>query len=263
MKGIIKSTVLLPESDAKIIGTECLILGIDTHSYYVLDESNKVNIFGKHQIEITDEDTPEFWIENNGRLLPEEWLWENFFNLHDTNIYDEWDEIWFITQFAKGLSKFNLSSVPLNIRKAYDKDYKIQLVRNYLEMASCYDSLVDEYFENSYCFGSFNDELTCFRWTNDSPEHFTKKLMSTNTSGFDVLKSILARLGEAFKHAKIKVNNHWLDIIRNRVLYSVWSLFGTKEFEVYELIYTGSSHSDYIIKYEKETYILSFNYDHE
>lgn len=238
--------------------TEYLILGIDTYIYYVLDESNNVDIFHKSEIEITDESKPEFWIEKNGRLLPEEWFWENFFNLHDSDLSDEWHEIWFITQFAKGLSKFNLPSVPLHFRKAFDKDYKIQLISNYLEMAGYYDNLVDQYIENSYTFGKFNNELSCFRSPNGTPENFTRKLISTNTSGFDTLKRILEGLGESFKNAKININDRWLGMIRNRVLYSIWSLFGTKDFEVYELIYTRYSNSDYIIKYEKETYLISF-----
>ncbi|WP_316750955.1 hypothetical protein [Pedobacter gandavensis] len=255
MKG--KQTQLM-DGTAVSNPTEYLILGIDTCIYYVLDESNNVDMLGKSQIEITDESKPEFWIEKDGRLLPEEWFWENFFNLHDSDLSDEWDEIWFITQFAKGLSKFNLPSVPLHFRQAFDKDYKIQLIGNYLEMAGCYDNLVDEYIEHKYTFGKFNDELTCFRWSNNTPEYFTKKLMSIKTSGFNTLKEILEILGESFKNAKININDHWLDIIRNRVLYSIWSLFGTKHFEVYELIDTGHSYSDYMIKYEEETYLLSF-----
>lgn len=242
--------------------TEYLILGVDTWIYYALDKSNYVGMYAKRQMEITDETKPAFWIEKKGRMLPEEWFLEDFFNLHDTDIYDEWAEIWFITQFAKGLSKFNLPSVPLNFKAAYDKDYKVQLIVNYLEMACSYDNLIDGDVEGNYSFGQFNDELTCFRWENGVPHSFSRKLMSEKTTGFEILRDILEAIGETFKNHKISINDHWLDKIRNRILYSIWALFGTKDFDVYKLIYTKGSHSDYIIKYEKETYLLSFDYSY-
>lgn len=113
---------------------EYLVLGIDVNQYYILAENNEVGTVIKDRYEITDNICPEFWVEENGQTVPEEWLWKNLFSLNNEP-YLEWDEIWFITQFAKGLEKFNLPVFPAQFKKAYDKRYKEELVNNSLGMA--------------------------------------------------------------------------------------------------------------------------------
>jgi len=257
MKGKIKQEISINDKD--LIKSEYLILGVDLNCYYVLDESNKVNYIIKDQIEITDNDQPSFWIEDNGRLVPEEWQWNNFLQLND-DITDEWDEIWFITQFAKGLSKFNLSEIPSNFQKANDVEYKIGLIKNYLKIASDYDNLADDYITWRYEFGYFNDEIKCFRWINGEPQYFKKVLMSTNRCGFDILKELLEQIGSPFENTKLKLDKDGLDVIRNRILFSIWSIFGTKQFEVYELVFDHHQQADYVISYNSQNYLLSFDY---
>ena len=138
---------------------ECLILGITGSAYYVLDDTNYVNLIWKEWVEVTDHEQPDFWINDNGLLIPEEWRLKNYMLLYDIDLYAEWDEIWITTQFAKGLAKFNLPSIPLNYRKAVDNKYKIELVSTYLQFASDYDNLADRYVRWSYTFGEFDDKI--------------------------------------------------------------------------------------------------------
>jgi len=260
MKGIIKQESKYHPSDTIVNSpSELLILGIEHGYYHVLDESNRLVLLPKDDIEITDHEQPDFWIDDNGRLVPEEWRLENFLLLYE-DLYNDWDEIWIVTQYAKAFWKFHLPTIPTNYEKAVDTNYKIDLVNNHLKLASDYDSMVEQHVRWIYTFGPFNNELTYFRWMNGQAEHFKKKLMSDRTLGFDVLKELLTKIGSPFETGKIINDNYFLEGIRNRLLFSIWSLFGTKEFAVYRLIYEKSAYLDYAITWKNETYLLSFDY---
>lgn len=239
---------------------DCLILGITGSAYYVLDETNYVKIISKEWVEITDYEQPDFWINDNGLLIPEEWRLENYMLLYDIDLYEEWDEIWITTQFAKGLAKFNLSSAPLNYRNAVDNKYKIELVGTYLQFASDYDNLADGFVRWRYTFGSFDDKIDCFRWSNGEPQYYKKQLLTDNLTGFDVLKGILKQIGYPFEDSKLSFDQEQLDVIRNRVLFSIWALFGTKHFDLYHLVYEKYGRDDYVLQLDDQYYLLSFDY---
>lgn len=261
MKGIIKqiSSEPIPENELKL-AEECLILGITGSAYYILDESNRVITLIKDWVEITDYEQPDFWVHIDGGFIPEEWRAENFMLLYDIDLYEEWHEIWIKTQFAKGLSKFNLPTVPVNYQDAFDNKYKKELVSTYLQLACDYDNLVSGNMRWNYSFGYFRNDIECFRWNNSEPQYFTKKLLSDQISGFEALKEILKQIGLPFEHANLKFDAEQLEIIRNRVLFSIWSLFGTKNFDVYKLVNEGSAEADYMIQSGDQCYLLSYDY---
>jgi len=262
MKGIIRklSPKPIPSSET-ILAIECLILGITYGSYYVLDESNYVKLLPKEWVEITDYEQPDFWINVHDEvLLPEEWLSENYMLLYDCDILDEWDEIWITTQFAKGLSRFNLPTVPLNYKNAFDSEYKVGLVSNYLRLACDYDNLVERYGTWVYTFGYFDNNVDFFRVINGEPQYFTKKPLSGQATGFEVLMEILKQIGRPFEDYKLRFDSEKLEVIRNRVLFSIWSLFATKQFDVYQLIYERYGRGDYVVQLNDQYYLLSFDY---
>ncbi|SHE53567.1 hypothetical protein [Pedobacter caeni] len=240
-------------------GSDCLVLGIQGDWYFLLDEFNVFGILRKGEVEITDEEKPDFWIERNGRTVPEEWHWENFLSLQGCP-YDEWNEIWFITQFAKGFSKFNLPELPQPFNKANDIDYKYQIVKNYLQIAEDFDNLIEpEPISWGYLFYRFENDLSSIRWADGKQIPFKKVLISGESSGFDVLKGLIYEIGSSFQRLKPSVDRELLDGIRNRILFSIWAIFGTKEFEVYKLVYDKHSESDYLLQYGTEHYFtLSF-----
>jgi len=239
---------------------EYLVLGMEVNHYYFLNENNEVGMLAKDLFRITDDSQPEFWIEDNGRTVPEEWLWKNFFSLNDEP-YFEWDEIWFITQFAKGLEKFKLPSFPKAFAKTYDIHYKIDLIRTYLKIASNYDSLPDILWK--YTFGSFKSlyNLPYFSISNGKPQYYEKiKITSVDKTGYEVLTDILKQIGSPFEYSKSEIDLEHLQVIRNRILFSFWSIWGTKEFDIFQLKYESGLKSDYILKKNDDVYMLSFDY---
>lgn len=239
---------------------ECLILGVTGSAYYVLDETNRVNIIKKEWVDITDHEQPDFWINDNGMLIPEEWRLENYMLLYDCDLLEEWDEIWITTQFAKGLARFNLQSVPLNYKDAFDNEYKLKLVGIYLKFASDYDNLLERSVCWYYRFQTFDFDTDFFGWSNGEPQYFSKKLLSGNQVGFDVLQSVLKQIGSGFETSVLQFDFEQLDIIRNRILFSIWALFSTKEFEVYHLEYKSYGRGDFVLKLGDQCYLLSLNY---
>ncbi|MET3978129.1 hypothetical protein ABIB62_000696 [Mucilaginibacter sp. UYP25] len=242
---------------------EYLVLGIDVNQYYILTENNEVGTDHKDLYIITEHSRPEFWVEENGQIVPEEWLWKNFFSLNDEP-YLEWDEIWFITQFAKGLEKFNLPVFPSLFKKAYDKSYKEELIGSYLKIASDYDSSADRYGDSEYTFKNWKNgiNLPYFRWEGSTPQHYEKILItSADKTGYDVVTDLLKQIGSPFEYHKFDINLDYLQVIRNRILFSLWSIWGTKEFQVFQLKYSsGGFKSDYLLKKNDDVYLLSFDY---
>jgi hypothetical protein len=241
---------------------EYLVLGIDVNQYYILTENNEIGTVIKDQYIITDDTRPEFWVEENGQAVPEEWLWRNFQSL-DGEPYLEWEEIWFITQFAKGLEKFNLPVFPSRFKKAYDKSYKKELIESYLVIASEYDSLPEEHVTWNYTFFDFKGfiDLPYFRWDGGVPQRYEKVLItSDDKNGYEVVKDLLKQIGRPFEHNKSWVDLDFLQRIRNRILFSIWSIWGTKEFEVFRLKYSSGFKADYLLKRNDDVYCLLFSY---
>jgi hypothetical protein len=241
---------------------EYLVLGMDMNQYYILTENNDVGTDIKDKYIVTDHTRPEFWVDENGQSVPEEWLWKNFFSLNDQPCL-EWDEIWFITQFAKGLEKFNLPVFPSRFKKAYDKSYKQELINNFLKIASDYDSLPDKYLNWEYTFEDFKNRINLpyFRWEGSIPQHYEKILItSTDKVGYDVVKDLLKQIGSPFEYSGYNIDLDNLQVIRNRILFSLWSIWGTREFDVFQLKYNSGLKSDYILKKNDDVYLLSFDY---
>lgn len=239
---------------------EYLVLGMEINQYCFLNENNIVVMLAKDLFTITDKSQPEFWVEDNGRLVPEEWLWKHFFSL-DGEPYCEWDEIWFITQFAKGLEKFKLSSFPQHFSKAYDPLYKCDLIGNFLKIASDYDSLLN-HVQWEYRFMSFNRfyNLPYFGTSNGKPQYYEKiELTDANTSGFEILTDILKQIGSPFQYSELNIAIDSILFIRNRILFSIWSIWGTRNFDIFQLKYDSGLRSDYILKKDDDTYLLSFD----
>lgn len=239
---------------------EYLVLGVLNGLYYYIDEHNRVALHYEEVFVVTDTSQPEFWVESNGNLIPEEWRKENFLSLHGEQ-FTEWDEIWFITQFAKGLEKFNLPTFPVNFTKAYDTTYKIELIISYLKIASDYDSLPDIRWE--YSFGSFKhlNRLPYFSSSNGKPDYYEKiQLTNVNISGFEILTDVLKQIGSPFEYNKAIVDVEWLQVIRNRILFALWSLWGTNEFDVFQLKYVHGLKSEYVLEKGEDMYLLSFDY---
>ncbi|QEM10085.1 hypothetical protein [Mucilaginibacter rubeus] len=240
---------------------EYLVLGIDNNQYYFLDESNEVGVLSKDMFEISDHSIPDFWVEENGQLAPEEWLWKKFFSLHGEP-YLEWDEIWFSTQFMKGFEKFNLSFIPNRFKPAYDVNYKVNQINNYLKIASEYDTLCEDYISWEYEFGSFKSRgaLPYYLSVNGAPQYYKKVLLSTEQEGFDILKGLLEQIRSPLERVKPDVDKEWLGVMRNRILFSIWSIWGVRSFDVFELKFENGSRNDYLLKYGDDVFILSLNF---
>jgi hypothetical protein len=239
---------------------EYLVLGMEVNHYYFIDQNNQVAMLAKDLFKITDDVAPDFWVEDNGRLVPEDWLWDNFLSLNDEP-YQESEEIWHTTQFAKGLEKFNFSSIPSNFAKAYDTTYKVNLIDNYLTVASDYDSLID--VRHKYSFTSFKKlgDLPYFRIINGNPQYYDKVLITNDTiTGFEIISEALKEIGSSFGYSNYNFDSYWIETIRKRILLSIWSIWGTKNFDVYKISYVRGGSQDYLLEKNNDVYKLSFHY---
>lgn len=258
MKGIIKQQA--KNTSDMHTPQEFLIVGIEWGYYYIVDSAHNFCLEVKENVEITDHERPSFWIEEHDRSVPEEWLSENLLYLSD-DLSEEWDEIWAITQFAKGLSKFNLPVIPLNLKKAYDQAYKADTVSHYLQICSDYDSLFDKHdHQHVYKFGPFNFSRAEHGWIGVDPEPFEKKLISDKSCGFDVVRELLKNIGKPLTDAGYRIDEGFFNKTRTRILFSIWSVFATKHFEVYQIVPDSrqTAETTYILKLDDQCYYLSF-----
>lgn len=239
-----------------IRGKEYTILGIDSVKYYyVYNELNNIDLVPVDIIEITDNNHPAFWEideSNKNRLVPKEWHWHNFLSFDGEPYIELWNyEIWSITQFVKGINKYDLPIFPVNFRRALDASYKLDLINAYLKLAAQYDSLKQgdllfHYLISSY---SVSEEIL-----NDSKN----TLLTEKSSGFEILRSILQIIGEPLQHI-LKTKSYEFEEIRNRILFSIWALFGTKEFKIIKLKKVETE-VKYLLINSNKSFVLSFDY---
>lgn len=261
MKGkLIKDVNFYPENPmpySLIREKEYLILGIENSNYYIYNELYEISLVPCERIEITDNIHPHFWETDNldkNRLVPKEWHWENFLSFDDEPYLELWDyEIWSLTQFSKGLELYNLPIFPLSFSRAYDVGYKIELIKTCLKIAGDYDSLKQGDLLYIYRFSSYGRKET-----QKILEDSKYVLLTKNLSGFEVLNSILQEVGEPLQRL-IGSKLYELEEVRKRILFSIWALFGTKEFYVFKEKQVDSE-INYILTRNNESFVLSFDY---
>lgn len=260
MKGkLIKDPNFYPENPmpySLLREKEYLILGIENRNYYIYNELHQVDLVPCERIEITDKNYPNFWQTDNSatnRLVPKEWHWENFLNFDGEPYCELWDyEIWSVTQFAKGLELYNLPVFPERFIKAYDAHHKIKLIENCLKIAGDYDSLKQGDLQYIYRFSSYGKE------TQKILEDSKNTILTNSLLGFEVLNSILQAVGEPLQRL-IGAELYELEEVRKRILFSIWALFGTKEFYVLKQEQLDSE-INYLLTRNDESYVLSFDY---
>jgi hypothetical protein len=260
MKGkLIKDSNFYPENPmpySLIREKEYLILGIENSNYYIYNELHDIGLVPCERIEITDNSHPHFWeIDNSAtnRLVPKEWHWENFLSFEGEPYCELWDyEIWSVTQFAKGFNLYSLPVFPLKFIRAFDVGHKIELIETCLKIAGDYDSLKQGDLRYLYRFTSYRKE------TQKILEDSKNILLTNNLSGFEVLNSILQAIGEPLQRL-IGTELYELEDIRKRILFSIWALFGTKEFYVLKQEQVDSE-INYILTRNDESFVLSFDY---
>lgn len=241
---------------------EYLILGITGHGYIIYNELGDINFATPiDRIEITDQTKPDFWRideTDDQHLVPEEWHWQNFLSLNGEPVLELWDyEIWSVTQFAKGLLKYDLPKFPSNLKRALDVQYKLDIINAYFKIASEYDYL------KSYEFAKY--EIIDFsRREFYSQIPAEKSLIVDCIDGFSAISSILNQIGQPLEYS-LKLKSYEFENIRKIILFSIWALFGTKDFDVFKISFVEEMRNNginYLLKKDTKAFLLSFDYSH-
>ena len=191
-------------------------------------------------------------------MVPEEWHWQNFLSLNGEPVFELWDfEIWSITQFAKGLLRYDLPEFPRNLKKALDIQYKLDIINAYFKIASEYDFLNSSEFAKYEIIDYSNPELA-------SKISSEKSLITDYIDGFDALSSILNQIGKPLEYS-FKLKSDEFENIRKIILFTIWALFGSKDFDVFKFSFVEEMRNDginYLLKRDAKAFILSFDYSH-
>ena len=266
MKGIITKKKNYFEKDSFTIGKEYEILGINHKTYYIIDDFNNFGTISKDRVEIIDNKKPPFWKidpQSNDRNLPPEWHYENFLFLSEglDDILNR--EIWIETQFLKGLTQFNLTSIPNNLLFANSNISKENIIRSILKTLENYSNQFRDngspYLDcNFYNFKTIYETGGSRIYEMEEKLDFTDKIIDNEKSAFENLKQILSEILEFPKVEKLDDND---DLILNRIIYSIWSIFQTKEIQIITREYQHS-YPEFILKTNDNCYKLTIYQDY-
>lgn len=241
---------------------EYLILGITRYGYIMYDELAEISFATPiDKIEITEQTKPDFWKidkTDDKHLVPEEWHWENFLSLNGEPVFELWDyEIWSITQFAKGLLKYNLPKFPSKFKRASDTQYKIDIINAYFKIASEYDN-INQYESVEYKISAFSESRLNILIPME------KILIKNYSNGYECIRYLLTSIGNPLERS-FDLKPLEFENIRNIILFSIWSLFGTKDFDVFKISFEEeirNSGIQYLLKGDAEAFILRFDSFH-
>jgi len=246
------------------IDKEYDILGYGKWFVYLINESNQFVRLSISFFLITDNSIPSFWREDpeiEGNFMPEEWHINKFkwqFQEGDLDdIYFELtqnNELWIQTQFAKGCKYYEFEKLPIEFQFGLNDQYKVNIIDAYLKLLSDIDTDKDHILWE-YRFGNFSNliDRDTIAWSNEKPVVHKDQVLTTD-KGFDCLN---AMLNELIFSNLLDVKNEYT---RNRVLFTIWSVFGCFDFSIIKRTFSPGSQIYYILKKDEKVYCLSIEY---
>jgi hypothetical protein len=239
------------------------ILGVSNASfYYIIDDNNDFISVPKKWFTIIDNIHPKFWIidpTSENRIVPEQWHFKNFLYLSRKEIDDIGNrEVWTETQFLKGLIHYDLDSIPNNLLFARDDIAKENIIRSILKTLEYYaNQFRDNYSPYLDCdFCNFKDIYESGEsgiYENNKQIGFTDEIYNEEKATFENLKDILSDILKfPITKDRVDYNNR---IILNRLIYSIWSIFQTKNIQIILRKYRHS-YPEFILKTNDKCYKL-------
>ena len=267
MKGKLINKELFYLKNRLTLGKEYFIYGIEGSCYYIIDDYNNFIYIGANYFELTDNETPNFWLkdpQNNDRILPSEWHYENFLFLNEGLEDFSNNEIWINTQFLKGLLKnYKIENLPNNLISANDDIAKTQIINSILKS---YEDFSNQYRDNGspYLDCSFYDFKAVYENRESgiisNIEHIEfKDIEYENEKGF--IENIMDILSDIISYPKIEKQSDNSELILKRLAYSIWSVFQTKDVKI---IMRKHNHSypEFILKTDEKCFKLSVYLDY-
>lgn len=257
MIGIFINNEVLNKNNNLTLDKEYKILGIQFGSYYIIDDSNNFITVRSDFFKIKESKIPDFWRkdpENDSRIVPQEWHYENFLFLNDGLEDFIHEEIWSQTQLLKGLVHYNFENIPNNLRLANCDYAKRNIIYSILKTLEVFSN---QYRTNAspylHCnFTKFDDSHLIIASKNNKLE-FNDVLIKNEKSFFENLEYILNSIIE---YPIIEKNHDDSDSILKRLVYSIWSIFQTDDVEIIIRKYTHQQPL-YILKTDNKCFMLS------
>lgn len=249
-------------------GKEYIIYGIELGSYYIIDDLNNFINIAIYNFELQDNSIPSFWIrdpENNDRLLPSEWHFENFLFLNEGLEDFSNNEIWINTQLLKGLLKnYKIEHIPKNLISADDDIAKTQIVnsilKSFMDFSNQYRDNGSPYLDCSfYDFKDVYESGESGIYGNDDEGWQFNDITYNIEIGF--LDNIMDILSDIISYPEIVKNSDNSELILRRLAYSIWSIFQTKEVKIIMRKYKHY-YPEFILISDEKCYKLSMYLDY-